>query len=78
METININDYKPYMGVLFVLDDTNVLNAKRIKASTILDNPSKYLDKNNKYYFTCKNGTTSRRVVQILKVYGYNVTRVIL
>lgn len=77
MKTIKLNQYNQSLGKLFVLDDLNV-NGIKTKASKILDNPSKYLDKNNTYFFLCENGTTSRRVVQILSVYGYNAIRVIL
>ena len=43
----------------------------------LLYNPSLYLDKNKKYYFYCKNGIKSKKVVSILEIYGYDVTRVI-
>ena len=78
MKTIKLSEYNVYMGELIVLDDLNVLSGKKILPSKILDNPSKYLDKKKTYYFICKNGTTSRRVVQILTIYGYNAIRVIL
>ena len=43
----------------------------------LLLDPSKYLDKNKKYYFYCKNGIKSKKVVSLLEIYGYNVIRVI-
>lgn len=43
----------------------------------LLLNPSKYLDKNKKYYFYCKKGIKSKKVVSLLEVFGYNVTRVL-
>ena len=78
MTTINLKEYNTSMGRLIVLDDLNVLSGEKMKASKILDNPSKYLDKEKKYYFICRNGTTSRRVVRILEVYGYKAVRVTL
>lgn len=78
MTTINLSNYNSSMGRLFVLDDLNVLSGEKIKASQILDNPSKYLDKNSTYYFICRNGVTSRRVVRILEVYGYKAVKVTL
>ena len=78
MDTIKLNEYNTSMGELIILDDLNILSGLKIKPSRILDNPSKYLDKNKQYYFICKSGTTSRRVVRILNVYGYKATRVIL
>lgn len=78
MTTINLNEYNTSMGKLFVLDDLNVLAGEKVKPSKILDNPAKYLNKEEKYFFICKNGTTSRRVVRILQVYGYMAVRVVL
>lgn len=78
METIKLNEYNTSLGKLIVLDDLNVLSGLKIKPSTLLDNPSKYLDKDKTYYFICKNGTTSRRVVKILSVYGFKAIRVTL
>ena len=77
MKTIKLSEYNQRLGKLFILDNLNI-NWITIKASKILDNPSKYLDKNNTYFFLCESGTTSRRVVQILNVYGYKAVRVIL
>ena len=76
MDTIKLSDYNTSMGKLIVLDDLNIATADKLKASTLLDNPSKYLNKNNTYFFICKNGITSRRVVRILNIYGYNAIRV--
>ncbi len=82
MKVINIDEYNPSMGVLVSLEDKE--DFKSIKGSInmdidkILSNPSKYLDKNKKYYFYCLKGSRSRRAVQILGVYGYQVTKVTL
>lgn len=71
MKTIKIMDFK-HDGELINLDNYNEPYEK------LLYNPSLYLDKNKKYYFFCKNGIKSKKVVSILEIYGYDVTRVIL
>lgn len=80
MKVIDISEYNPSMGTLISLEDKE--DFKSIKGSInlnldkILDNPSKYLDKSKVYYFYCRMGSRSRRAVQILGVYGYNVVKV--
>jgi len=78
MKTIKLSEYNTQMGKLFILDDLNIYNGFKVKPSQILDNPSKYMDKKGTYFFLCENGTSSKRVVQILNVYGYKAIRVIL
>lgn len=70
MKTIKISDY-PHDGELINLENEFESYEK------LLYNPSLYLDKNKKYYFYCKNGIKSRRVVSLLEIYGYDVIRVI-
>lgn len=81
MKTISIDDYTSSMGPLISLEDKedfkSVKGSINIKLSNILDNPSKYLDKNKTYYFYCYNGTRSTRAVRILSVYGYKAVKVI-
>lgn len=80
MKTIKMEEYTPDMGILISLEDPEdfvpIKGSINYKLSKILDNPSKYLDKNKKYYFYCNQGTRSRRAVSILEVYGYNVVKV--
>lgn len=82
MKVISIDEYTPSMGSLISLEDASDFHS--IKGSTnmnidkLLDNPSKYLNKNDTYYFYCEKGTRSRRAVQILGVYGYKVVKVTL
>lgn len=70
MKTIKISEFK-HDGVLINLDKEYEPYEK------LLYNPSLYLDKNKKYYFYCKNGVKSKKVVSILEIHGYDVTRVI-
>ena len=80
MKTIDMEEYTPNLGPLISLEDAedfkSIKGSINIKLSSLLDNPSKYLDKNKTYYIYCNKGTRSRRAVQILSVYGYNVIKV--
>ncbi len=69
MRTIKINEYI-HDGELINLDNYDPYEK-------LLYNPSLYLDKNKRYYFYCKNGIKSKKVVSILEIYGYDVIRVI-
>lgn len=70
MKTIKVTEFKRD-GELINLDEyTNY--------EKLLYNPSLYLDKNKKYYFFCKKGIKSKKVVSVLELYGYDVTRVII
>ena len=70
MKTIKINEYS---------HDGELINLESFEPyEKLLYNPSLYLDKNKKYYFYCKKGIKSKKVVSILEIYGYDVTRVIL
>lgn len=70
MKTINIKEYT-HDGELINLDSYE-------HYEKLLYNPSLYLDKNKKYYFYCKKGIKSKKVVSILELYAYDVTRVII
>ena len=80
MRTITMDEYNPSMGMLISLEDEEdfipIKGSVNMKLSKILDNPSRYLDKNKNYFFYCKQGSRSKRAVQILEVYGYNVVKV--
>ena len=69
MKTIKINEFK---------HDGEIINLENVDYyEKYLYNPSIYLDKNKRYYFYCKNGVKSKKVVSVLELYGYDVTRVI-
>ena len=50
---------------------------KRKKMEKLIYDTEKYLNRQNKYYFHCKNGVKSKEVVMSLEQKGYNVTQVI-
>ena len=82
MDSIFYNDYNLGMGILIDVRDkyeaikNPIKYSKNIPFSDLIFNHSKYLNKNNKYYIICSKGNLSKRAVNILKVYGYNVTNV--
>ena len=80
MKVISMDQYTPDLGPLISLEDASdfksIKGSINLKLSKILDNPSKYLDKDKTYYFYCYEGVRSRRAVQILGVYGYKVVKV--
>lgn len=70
MKTIKISEFT---------HDGELINLEEFEPyEKLLYNPGIYLDKNKKYYFYCKKGIKSKKVVSILEIYGYDVTRVIL
>ena len=84
MKSININEYNPGMGKLISIESKEIYNQKHINESinipmeTLLYNRDKLLNKNETYYIYCNGGHKSKRVVNILELYGYNVVQVIL
>lgn len=82
MKVISIDEYTPNMGKLISLEDEEDFIPRKgsinLNIDKLLDNPSKYLNKDDNYYFYCRQGSRSRRAVQILGVYGYKVVKVTL
>lgn len=70
MKTIKYEEYKND-GVFINLD------TEYIPYQKLIYEPEKFLNKQNKYYFYCKNGIKSKEVVSRLELYGYNVVRVL-
>lgn len=80
MKSIKYSDFFPSMGVLINLENEDILNIKndiKINYEKLLYNYSKYLDENVKYYFICKEGKKSKKLVSILTIHGYDATQVI-
>ncbi len=51
-------------------------NSINIPYTKLISNHSKYLDKNKLYYIMCNKGVKSKKAVQILSFYGYNVKQI--
>ncbi len=83
MKTIREIDYTSDLGIL--IDVQNKVNYNKhhnpysinIEYEKLLLNHNLYLDKSKKYYIICDKGTRSKKAVQILSFYGYDVTYVI-
>ena len=81
MNGINYKDYKPSMGTIIDLEDEIVYKRKHLPNSInipyekLLYNHKKLLDKNQLYFLTCAKGVKSKRMCNILKYNGYNVTQ---
>ena len=84
MKTININDYNSSMGKLIDIEPKEIYNQNHINGAinipyeTLLYNRERLLDKNETYYIYCRGGQKSKRAVNILDLYGYNVVQVLI
>lgn len=79
---IYLKDLRPEYNIIDIRDNysysiDHVYNAKNIQAADLLNNVSKYLNKNETYYIYCKSGIRSKKVCEILRILGYNVINVI-
>ena len=70
MKTVKYNEFQN--DGIFINLETDY-----IPYQNLIYNPEKYLKKENKYYFYCKNGIKSREVVSKLELLGYNVVKLI-
>lgn len=81
---IDINNLIPLIGKINIIDIRQPLNynnnhipgAVNISAKDLKENPSKYLDKNKKYYIYCKKGINSYKICYYLNVLGYNTVNI--
>lgn len=55
----------------------HVYNAVNIPMDILLNNPSKYLNKNSIYYIYCTSGIRSKKTCELLNILGYKVINVI-
>jgi len=70
MKNIKLNDYKKD-GVFIDLDINYIPYQK------LIYDPEKHLNKNDTYYFYCKSGIKSKKVVSRLELLEYKVIRVV-
>jgi len=83
MKSININDYKSYMGKLidvrpkYEYIKKNIPESINIPYEELIFNHNKYLNKNEKYFLICSGGVKSKKATNILSVYGYDVTNIL-
>lgn len=79
MKKILLSDYKEYMGTFIDVNDNDhkmFPSAIHIPYEKLLINHKELLDKNKPYYIYCNGGIKSKKAVNILDFYGYNVTLV--
>ena len=82
MKSINLSDYRPYMGQIIDVREKAEYIKKHIEGSInipyneLIFNHNKYLDKNKKYFLICSGGIKSKRATNILTVYGYDVVNI--
>lgn len=79
MKKILFKDYKSNMGQFIDInfeDKKIVGEGMHITYEDLLLNHKEYLDKNKKYFIYCDGGVKSKKAVNILEFYGYDVTLV--
>lgn len=80
MKKLLLKDYKKDMGIFIDVNnnDNNVVSdSVHIPYEKLLINHSELLDKNKKYYIYCNGGIKSKKAVNILEFYGYDVTLIV-
>lgn len=65
-------------GIFINLDNKSlsINNEMNVSYEDLLINYKEILDKNKKYYIYCKGGIKSKKAVNILDFYGYDVSLV--
>ena len=58
-------------------NDNHILNAYNIPYNKLINNPERYLDRDNTYYIYCQKGIKSTKVCNILHIKGFNVINII-
>lgn len=79
MKKILLKDYQPSMGTFIDVnynDGHIVQGSKHIPYEQLLVNHSELLEKGKRYFIYCNGGLKSKKAVQILEFYGYDVTLV--
>ncbi len=83
MKKIQLEQYNKSMGTLIDLSSpqdylyNHPMDAINIPYQKFMLYYDKYLKKENPYYFICRKGVHSRRVVTMLEYFGYDVTQVL-
>ncbi len=80
--SVYLNELRPEYNIIDIRDmdsynKDHVYNAVNIPMNALLNNPSKYLDKELVYYIYCYSGIRSKKTCELLRLLGYNVINVI-
>lgn len=79
MKKILLKDYNEKLGIFIDVnyeDKKMFKNAIHIPYDYLLINHKELLDKSKKYFIYCNGGVKSKKAVNILDFYGYDVTLV--
>lgn len=84
MSTITVPSLVQLIGNINIIDIRNsssynnnhIPGAKNIEYSLLINNPDKYLNRNDKYYFYCTRGITSHKLCSYLSKLGYDVVNI--
>lgn len=79
---IYFKDLRPEYNVIDIRDKNSYnlahyINSLNIPMNSLLNNPDKYLNKNDIYYIYCSSGIRSKKVCSLLSMLGYKVVNVI-
>lgn len=61
----------------FSYDMGHINGARNINFNSLISDYNRYLDKDEVYFIYCQKGVNSKRCVNILRKYGYNVYSII-
>ena len=84
MKIISINEYNPSMGKIIDVEAKEIYNQHHIEGAinipyeTLLYNRDRLLNKDETYFIYCRGGHKSKRAVNILELYGYNVVQLVI
>lgn len=79
MKKIKLSLYRENMGIFIEVNNDYkqiVKNSVHIPFESLVVNHKEFLDKNKKYFIYCNGGIKSKKAVNILEYYGYDVTLV--
>ena len=84
LNSISVTDLRK-IGSINIIDirseekynDNHILNAYNIPYNKLINNPERYLDRDNTYYIYCQKGIKSTQVCNILHIKGFNVINII-
>jgi rhodanese-related sulfurtransferase len=84
MPSIQISELLTYNNPIIVdirnkqnYNNNHIDGAINIPYQELIMNPSKYLEKNKKYFIYCQKGITSTKICNILYNQGYRVVNII-
>ena len=80
LSSININNLLDLDDICIIdirsvekFNCSHIPGAINVPSNTLLINPDKYLNKNNKYCLYCQHGVTSYKIGLILSKLGFNI-----